>query len=197
MNYESHLRLGLVGAVMLTGCAAEAMHVNLFTNGDIAQSVTPYLELACADASLPFDTDACVGSQLTLLDAYQTDSRPELIIVFPTHLNIDGGLDQFNDSPTITRLSAELPESELRSPAVSHRGLSNDEGASIRFDDYTDKVLSGQIRGTLRERVVEVHDSKDPECLTDDMQGICYRSESMDRELMIDFRLLVALQRSL
>lgn len=69
--------------------------------------------------------------------------------------------------------------------------LSRTDGMFMEFTAYEDQHLSGMIRGVMTAITTRTEDRNNPECVLDDIVGICYEDESTYLPFTVHFNIPV------
>lgn len=69
--------------------------------------------------------------------------------------------------------------------------LSRTDGMSLEFTAYEDQYLRGTIQGVMTKITTRTEDPNNPECVLDDIVGICYKDESTNLPFTVHFNIPV------
>lgn len=69
---------------------------------------------------------------------------------------------------------------------IRELGTISEEGLEFTMDSYENGVLKGVIAGTIHE-ITEAITSNDPDCMTDDIAGLCFRSHEVNIPFSVEY----------
>ncbi|SFF59691.1 hypothetical protein SAMN04488033_101260 [Salegentibacter agarivorans] len=140
-------------------------------------------------------SDTCGEEFLNLIDFQYTDSELEFTMYFNSQIENNFSLETLRNNFEYLNFVIRFPEQKTDSTSYAYvhklpiRELNtpSEEGFTLSFDNYEDGAITGSLKGNISE-MTKVKQSDDPNCIMDDIMGVCTEEISVEKAVAIDFK---------
>jgi len=195
-----------VSLAMLAGCKSEFKELgNQYVKADFELEGTAYriahdaqgdLMISCpggvvCDASFDYRAHHYEDEHIYLYLSF----NPELVNDYSfdglvehfSYMNFNLKLPSLSSGDTEVYFHHREPLSEL---GVDNY-LTHTDGMLLQFHSYIDGTLTASVSGTITTITHRTEGSSEPDCITDDILGLCYEEQAVYMPFSVDFALKV------
>ena len=183
----------VLSVFLMTGCSSDDHEEKGFVSGPLALTVGAS-ENNCEILEIKCPVGAVCDENFTYR-AYSFEDRDlRVYLSFDPGVVDNYSLESFRENFNYLNFSILFPEKATadsrfyysnRNP-IRDLGTTSGEGLEFTMNSYENGLLKGVIAGTIHE-ITEAITSNDPNCMTGDIAGQCFRSHEVNIPFSVEY----------
>ncbi|MDT0688158.1 hypothetical protein RM549_00050 [Salegentibacter sp. F188] len=175
---------------IVLGCSPEAEN-DSFTEDPVNLNVGT-VENCAETETICAMSDACGEEFLNLIDYQYVSPQLEFTMYFSSEIQDNLSLEALRNNFEYIIFALQFPEQKTATTSFGYSNtitaLDNPEQEDfiLIIDDYEEGVISGTLTGKITE-MSKYTKSDDPECIIEDVAGVCEEEIAVEKEVTVDF----------